>query len=223
MFGGILPPQLLVPFSVVDRPKLFFCVVALRVQPFHPSQLLHLPLNLSVLGDKVLGVRQPRAPQADTDEQGRLRTAFVLFFFVKEQAAAARMQTQMLAAASWAPAAAKGTQPERVDAEFLVDPVNGVLCPTRRKDDVLYDVILCHAVFVEAVIEDPGVEEGVQSPAEQADEGDAEVREDVTAGPERATVITEEVVRCGYRLGPSAGRFVQDAADMEVVPGERVP
>lgn len=197
--------------------------MALRVQPFHPSQLLHLPLNLSVLGDKVLGVRQPRAPQADTDEQGRLRTAFFLFFFVREQAAAARMQTQLLAAASWAPPAAKGTQPERVDAEFFVDPVDEVLRPARRKDDVLYDVMLCHAIFVKAVIEDLGVQEGVQSPAEQADEGDAEVREDVTAGPEGAAVIAEEVVRCGYRLAPSAGRFVQDVADMEVVPGERVP
>ena len=157
MFGGILPPQLLVPFSVVDRPKLLFGVVALRVQPFHPSQLLHLPLNLSVLGDKILGVRQPRAPQADTDEQGRLRTVLFLSFLVKEQAAAARMQTQLLDAASWAPAAAKGTQPERVYAEFLVDPEDEVLCPARWKDDVLYDVMLCHAVFMEAVIEDLGV------------------------------------------------------------------
>lgn len=129
------------------------------------------------------------------------------------------METLLLAAASWAAAAAKGTQPERVDAEFFVDPVDEVMCSARRKDDVLYDVMLCHAVFVEAVIEDLGVEEGIQSPAEQADEGDAEVREDVTARPESAAVITEEVVRCGYRFRPRAGRFVQDVADMEVVPG----
>lgn len=130
------------------------------------------------------------------------------------------MNTQLSAAAYGAPAAAKGTQPERVDAKFLVDPVDEVLGPADRKDDVLDDVMLCHAVFVEAVVEDLGVEEGVQSPAEQADEGDAEVREDVTAGREGAAVIAEEEVRCGYRLGPSTGRFVQGVADVEVVPGE---
>lgn len=180
--------------------------MALREQTLHASKLVNLPLILPVLGDKVLGLRQPRAPQADTDQ--RLRA-----FFMRQ---AARMQTGLAALAP-----AKGRKPERIDAEFFVYPVDEVLRLARWKEDVLDDVMLCHAVLVETVVEDLGVEETVESPVKQADEGDAEVRDDVTPSPESAAVVAEEAVCCGYYLDPSVRRFDQGVADMKIVP-ERV-
>ena len=68
--------------------------------------------------------------------------------------------------------------------------------------------MLCHAVSVETVIENLGMQERVESPAKQADEGDAKVREDVMPSPENAAVVANEVICSGYYLGPSVRRVV---------------
>lgn len=67
--GVVLCTKVIVPYLVVDTPKLFLRVMSGRVEPLRSAPFLSLPLELAVLGGKVLRIGNSRTSKSYNEDK----------------------------------------------------------------------------------------------------------------------------------------------------------
>ena len=161
----IFGSQRVLPPFVIYIPKVVFRVVAMGVEPLYAAEGVDLALQSTVLVHKVRGVSEPRAQMpmfimsfpsscssvllfSDND----IFSSFVCNMRRHRSAACVRVHRSLCAFYI----SSQRVDLERPNPESLVNPLYEQGYVVHGYYDILDKVILCHAILVEAVVQNVG-------------------------------------------------------------------